>query len=260
MAATVSGAVVRGISGTIGVMVTADLLSRTGLVGLGILPRPSAVLAEAVSLVTDRGFLVDVAASVGAWAAGLAAAVIVAAPLGVLLGCVPIVEVATRALVELLRPIPSVALIPLGIIVFGADAHMKIALTFYAACWPILINTMYAIRDADPAAKETLRSFGFGPLGLLWWVGLPSAAPLVLTGIRVAASIGIIVTISVELLSGGTHGIGVFLIESQSGGGHPASLLAGALWAGLLGLAVNTVLVGVGRRLFRWHYAREASG
>jgi NitT/TauT family transport system permease protein len=259
MAVTVNGAVMRGISGTIGVIVVAELISRSGLVAPTTLPHASAVLTTATSLVADRTFLFDAAATAGAWAGGLSAAILVAVPLGVLLGSLPVVEVAARALVELLRPIPAVAVIPLGIIVFGAGTQMKIALVFYAACWPILINTVYAVHHVDPVAKDTIRSFGFGPLGLLWWVVLPSAAPFILTGIRLAASIGIIVTISVELLSGGTHGIGVFLIESQSGGGHPAILLAGALWAGLLGLAINVALVRAGRRLFRWHHAQEVT-
>jgi NitT/TauT family transport system permease protein len=196
MAVRVSGAVARGVIGTIGLTALAESLSRSGLVSPTTLPRASTVLTKAGSLVADRAFLADAAATLGAWAGGLSAAIIVAVPLGVLLGCLPIVEVATRALVELLRPIPSVAVIPLGITVFGAGTQMKIALVFYATCWPILINTVYAVHDVDPVAKDTIRSFGFGPLGLLWWVVLPSAAPFVLTGIRLAASIGIIVTIS----------------------------------------------------------------
>jgi NitT/TauT family transport system permease protein len=240
--------VVRGAGGTVGLAALAELVSRTGLVPA--LPPPSRVLTKAVSLLGDRGFLTDFAATLGAWAGGLAAAVIVAVPLGVLLGRVPGLEVATRPLAGLLRRVPAVAAIPLAVIVLGSGTPMTLALACYAACWPILIHTVPAVSDVDPVTDDTMRTFGFGRLGLLCWVVLPGAAPSIFTGLRRAASLGIIVTIGAELLSGGSHGIGVFL-ASRSRGAHPATLLAGALWAGLLGLAIDVALVRTGRRLLR---------
>jgi NitT/TauT family transport system permease protein len=125
----------------------------------------------------------------------------------------------------------------------------------YAATWPILINTLYALADVDPLAKDTLRSFGFGRLAVLWRVTLPFAAPFVTTGIRISAAIGLIVVVSAELFSGG-GGLGTYLSQTQSGGGRPDLLLAGALWAGLIGLAVNAGLVWTERKVFAWHAAR----
>ena len=250
-----SGAIVRATGGTVGLIVLAELASRTGLVPA--LPPASRVLTRSVSLIGDRGFLTDVAATLGAWAGGLGAAVVVAVPLGVLFGRLPGLEVATRALVGLFRRVPAVAAVPLAIAVLGAGTPMRIALVCYAACRPILIHTVSAVSDVDPVTTDTMRVFGLGPLGLLWWVALPKAAPSIFAGIRRAASIGLIVTIGAELLSGGTHGIGVFLTRSQSTGGHPATLLAGALWAGLLGLAVDVAFVRAGRWLFRRHHAPE---
>jgi NitT/TauT family transport system permease protein len=259
MVVRANGAVVRGIVGTIGMAAVAELISRIGLVDPATLPPVSSVLVAAGKLAIDHAFLVDVAATLAAWAGGLAAAIVVAVPLGLLLGWLPGVNVATRALVELLRPIPSVALIPLAITVFGSGTQMKMALVFYAACWPILVNTVYALHDVDPVAKETVRSFGFGPLAVLARVSLPSAAPFIVTGVRLSASIGIVVAISSELLAGGAHGIGVFLSESQSGGGQTATMLAGAVWAGLLGLLINTALVRGERRFFGWHHRSGAA-
>jgi NitT/TauT family transport system permease protein len=254
-----NGAVVRGIVGTVAVALVAESVSRSGLIDPVTLPPASAVLTAAAKLIVDPKFLIDVAVTLATWAGGLTAAIVVAVPLGLLLGSLRGVNVATRALVELLRPIPSVALIPLAITVFGSGTQMKTSLVFYAACWPILVNTVYALRDVDPMTKETMRGFGFGRPAVLVWVSLPSAAPFIATGIRVSASIGIIVAISSELLAGGAHGIGIFLAESQSGGGHPATMLAGALWAGLLGLVINTGLVGGERRLFGSHHQDAAT-
>jgi NitT/TauT family transport system permease protein len=130
------------------------------------------------------------------------------------------------------------------------------SLVFYACLWPILVNTLYALRDVDPVAKESLRSFGFGTPAVLLRVSLPSAAPFIATGVRIAASVALVVVISTELLVGGDNGMGIYLNDTQSGGGQTDVLLAGACWAGALGLLANGVLIGLERVAFRWHTAR----
>lgn len=247
---------IRGAVGIIGAVAVAELVSRIGLIDPSTLPPASTVLRRAAELLVDTGFLADVAATLMAWAAGLLLAVAVAVPMGIALGSIGWLGTASRGVVELLRPIPSVALLPLAIIMFASTTNVKIALVVYAAMWPILVNTLYALRDVDPLAKETLRSFGFGRPSVLWRVTLPSAAPFIATGIRVSASIGLIVVISAELFAGGDGGIGTYLLETQSAGGHTDFLLAGAIWSGLLGLAINAILVQAERRAFRWHAAR----
>jgi NitT/TauT family transport system permease protein len=89
-------------------------------------------------------------------------------------------------------------------------------------------------------------------------VSLPSAAPFIMTGIRLAASTALIVAVAVELNGGRTNGIGVFLIQAESGGGDIPVMIASILWVGVLGLTINAVLVATERRLFRWHYVLTA--
>ena len=245
-----------GAAGVAGVVAVLEVVSRAGLVDESALPPATTVLREAGKLAVDQEFLVDVGATLRAWLGGLALAVLVAVPLGVLLNSVPLLGAGARTLVELLRPIPSVALIPLAIILFVDPTQMKMSLIFYACLWPILINTLYALRDVDPVAKESLRSFGFGTGSVLWRVSLPSAAPFIATGVRIAASVALIVVISTELLAGGDNGMGIYLSDTQSGGGQTDLLLAGACWAGVLGLLANSALLGLERLVFRWHTAR----
>lgn len=247
---------VRGAMGIAGAVVVVELLSRSGAVDPAALPPASTILARVVELVADTTFLSHVLATLIAWAGGLLLAIAVAVPAGLALGSVRFLGEAGRVVVEFLRPIPSVALIPLALIMFASTTNAKMTLVMYAATWPILINTLYAMRDVDPLAKETLRSFGFGPPAVLLRVTLPSAAPFVATGIRIAASIGLIVVIGAELFAGGEKGIGTYLLETQSGGGRPDYLLAGAVWAGLIGLVANTLLLRTERVVFRWHSAR----
>lgn len=210
------------------------------------------MLAATASLLVNPVFLGDIGATVLAWAAGLGIATVVGVGLGLVLGSFRLANEAASAAIEFLRPIPSVALIPVAILVFGQDADMKIALVVYASIWPILFNTIYGVRDVDPIAKETARTFRLSRVAVLTRVSLPSAAPFAFTGIRISAAIALIVAISAELLAGSADGIGAFILRTSSGGGDTALVFGGTIVAGLLGVLVNLLLVGAERLLFRW--------
>jgi NitT/TauT family transport system permease protein len=177
-------------------------------------------------------------------------------PLGLLLGSVPVLNTAVRAVVEFLRPIPSVALIPLVSLILGSGQTTEVTLIVYAAAWPVLFNTIYGLQDVDPVAKETMRTFGFGRLAVIWRVSLPSAAPFIATGVRLAAAIALILAVGTEILSGFGQGLGTFIAQAQQSIDGTKDVLAGTVWTGALGLLVNVVLVQGERRLFRWHHAQ----
>ncbi|MFC5831751.1 ABC transporter permease [Nonomuraea insulae] len=245
----------RHATGVAGFLLIWQILGMSGLVRW--LPPAVDTLVRAVSLAVDPIFLEDLMGTLIAAVIGLPLAVLIAVPIGVLLGTVPVVEEMTRVFVEFLRPIPSVALIPLALFFFAGETNVKVALIVFSASWPILINTLYGVRDVDPVGKETLRSFGFGRGAVIWRVSLPSAAPFIATGVRLAASITLILAISVEYIVGGSSGIGSFLIEASTGIGADAMIdvIAALLWAGAIGLVVNILLVRVERRLFKWRAA-----
>jgi NitT/TauT family transport system permease protein len=243
----------RGTIGAAGVLIVAELGLRLGDVTL--LPFVSTVIRRTGELAADPEFLTDAGSTLISWALGVLLTVAVAVPVGLLLGALPPVEAALRPLIEFLRPIPSVALIPLAILVFQEQLHLRVAVVIYASCWPVLINTVYGLKDVDPVAKETLKSFGFGPLAVLLRVSLPSAAPFIATGVRLAASIAIVLAVSAELIAGGTDGVGVFIIQAASGN-RTDLMIAATVWAGLFGVLVNQAFVAAERKVFRWHHAR----
>ncbi|WP_188197304.1 ABC transporter permease [Nonomuraea sp. SYSU D8015] len=246
--------VLLGAGGIAGFLVLAELAGRAGLIP-DVLPRVSDVLAAAARLPLEAQFRADVAATLAACVSGLAIAIAVAVPAGLVFGTVPVMERSARPLVEFLRPIPSVALIPLAMFLFPVSHDAKTALIVYTCSWPLLINTMYGLSDVDPLAKETLRSFGFGPLAVVLRVSLPSAAPFIATGVRIAIAVTLIVAVSVELLAPGGGGIGAFL--SLAGSANRVDrMLAATVWAGLIGLAANVLFTAAERRVFRWHHAR----
>jgi NitT/TauT family transport system permease protein len=240
--------------GLVGFLAVWELISRSGMVREDYLPPPTLVGTRLVELLTtDQGFVSDIVATVLAWAIALVLATVVAVPVGLVLGQVAPLRRATQTLVEFLRPIPSVALIPLVIILLGNGPASKITLAVYAAVWPILFNTVYALGEIDPQRIEAARSFGLRRAAVLRRVALPSAAPFVMTGIRLSAAIALIVVVTTELLAGGRGGgIGQFIYSSRSGGGAMDFVLAGALTAGIIGYLVNMAFEQGQRRWLGW--------
>jgi NitT/TauT family transport system permease protein len=243
---------VRLIAGVLIFFLAAELVTRLEIVPPIYLPRASTVVYRVFALVQDPGFLRHVLATLQAWAVGLTLAILVSVPLGVLIGTSEPAYRMISPIIELMRPIPSVALIPPGILLWGQGFSMKIILVAYAATWPILLNTVYGVHDVDPIAIDTARSFGLRPAAVLRRVSLPSAAPLIFTGIRISASIGVIVVVGAELLASADSGIGSYILFVSSSGGHMDSVLAGAVVAGMLGVIINAILAMIDRRLFGW--------
>jgi NitT/TauT family transport system permease protein len=242
----------RNLSGLLGFLLLWEGAVRADLLPGRFVPPPSVVAARLAELVGQRGFLLDVVATVLAWAIALAIAIAVAVPAGLVLGSVTGVRLATRAIVEFLRPIPSVALIPLVVLLVGGGPEAKIALAVYASVWPILYNTVYAVGEVDPVMVESARSCGAGRVRTLWAVALPHAAPFVFTGIRLSAAIALILVVSTEFLAGAARGIGRVILEASSGAGRMDVVLAATVVAGGIGYLINDGLERLGRLAFGW--------
>jgi NitT/TauT family transport system permease protein len=243
---------VRGLAGLLAVLALWEATIRVGLVDARFVPPPSVVLVRVAELLGREAFLRDVIATVLAWAIALGIAVAVAVPAGLVLGSVRAVRIATRALVELLRPIPSVALIPLVILLVGGGPEAKITLAVYASIWPILYNTVYGLGEVDPLLTETARACGTPQRRIATSVALPCAAPFVVTGVRLSAAIALIVVVSTEFLAGASRGIGNTILQASSGAGRMDIVLAATLVAGAIGFAINEGLERLARRAFPW--------
>ncbi|WP_345433226.1 ABC transporter permease [Actinoallomurus vinaceus] len=251
----------RGVRGAIGVLaflVIWEIIGRAGIVDRTFLPPSSDVLWRLVTLFGDGGFLQDIAATLMAWGSGLLISTLIAVPAGLLLGSLPGINSAVRVLVEFLRPIPGVALIPLALLVIPDQADLERSLAVYASMWPIMINAVYAVGEVDPVARDMAKCFGVGRLGMLTRVALPSVAPFIATGVRVASGIALIVIVSTELIAGGgEHGLGMFIVNASADAEHGDLLYAGVAAVGLLGFVLDVLMRQGERRLFRWHYARQ---
>ena len=235
-----------------------EFVTRLELVPPIYLPRASTVVRRMVELLQDPKFLKQVLATLHAWAVGLGLAMLISVPIGILIGTSELAYKMSSPLIEFMRPIPSVALIPLGILLWGQGFSMKVILVAYATTWPILFNTVYGVHDVDPVAVQTARCFGLKQAVILRRINLPSAAPFIFTGIRISASIGLIVVIAAELLASADSGIGSFILFVSSSGGQMDSVLAGAAIAGIVGAMINSVLGLIDRHFFAWRYLGAA--
>ncbi|MGH3585955.1 MAG: ABC transporter permease [Pseudonocardia sp.] len=242
----------RGLIGLLAFGGVWEVVVAAGLLPARFLPPPSAVASGVVELFVREAFVRDVVATVLAWAIALGIAVVAAVPAGLVLGSVPGVRAASRVFVEFLRPIPSVALIPLVVLLVGGRPEAKITLAAYAATWPVLYNTIYAVSGIDPVLRDTARTCGAGPVRTMVAVALPHAAPFVFTGVRMAAAIALIVVVSTEFLAGASRGIGNVVLTASSGAGRVDLVLAATLVAGAVGIAINETLERLGDRLFGW--------
>jgi NitT/TauT family transport system permease protein len=244
--------------GAVGVVACAalvELLVRTSGVGDALVPPPTVIAAAAARLVVDPVFLGHVTATVVAWALGLVVATVVGVVLGGFIGASRTLETASRPVIELLRPIPSVALIPLVILLIGRGLDMKLVLVSYASAWPILLNTIAGVRAIDRVTLDTARSLRLPPRTVLTRIVVPASGPFVLGGIRIAAGVALVLAVSAELVAGGRDGIGVWMLAVSQPGVDRAPLVAGILLTGVLGLLLTGAVALLERGLVPWRPA-----
>jgi ABC-type nitrate/sulfonate/bicarbonate transport system permease component len=232
-------------------LVVWELVSRTGLVSPNDLPAMSTTVNELWSLMQTSAFWSAFLHTARGWALGLALGTVLAVPLGIGLGLSDFAWRAFRVPIEFLRPIPSAALIPLLFLTLGTSLKSEVFLATFGAFWPLLVQTMYGVRDVDPVTTDTARSFGVTSRERLYRITLPSALPYIATGMRIASSVSLILAFTAELFMG-TPGLGQELNYAQAFG-LTTQLYALALATGALGVATYAVLAGVERRVLRWH-------
>jgi ABC-type nitrate/sulfonate/bicarbonate transport system permease component len=234
-----------------------QLVSVTGLISEQDLPSMTTTVGELWSMVQTAAFWHAFFDTVRGWALGLGIATALAVPLGIILGSSDFAASAVRVPVEFLRPIPSAALIPLLFLTLGTTLKSEVFLATFGAFWPLLVQTMYGVRDVDPVALDTARSFGVGPFERLYRITLPSAVPYIATGLRISSTVSLILAFTAELFMG-TPGLGAAMNIAESYGLND-QLYALALATGFLGVAIHLVFTTLERRALRWHPSQRVT-
>lgn len=246
----------RGLAFAVGVIAVLELLTATVLVSVYV-PRPSEVGTSLWTLIRDGSLTSATGATLQTFALGLAIATVGGVVIGGLLGTFPTLYRACRLIIEFLRPLPSVALIPFIILRFGVGQSAGVIMASYAAFWPILFNTCFAIRDVNPVSLDVARVFGVGRIATIWRVRLPSAASGIAAGIRISSAIALILAITVEMITS-SGGLGYFIMRMQTAI-RPADMYAGIVAVGIIGWLVNLLARVIERRAIYWRTDAEVS-
>ncbi|GAB3283622.1 ABC transporter permease [Kineosporia babensis] len=240
-----------GLLGLLLVAAVFEVLPRAGLVNRDYLPPASEMAGKLAELLGDSAFWTATGQTLRGWGAGLAVAMVAGVAAGAVIGSVPVLREFTASTIEFLRPIPSVALIPLVVLIYGSRPESALVLVVYAALWQVLVQVLYGVADVDPVARDTARSYGFSKLSIARNILLPTALPYILTGFRLAAAVALILEITAELVIG-VPGLGQLIGVAQSSGAVPRTY-ALVIVVGLIGVFVNSLARMLERRLLHWH-------
>ena len=191
---------------------------------------------------------------------GFSIASVIGISLGFLLGSLRQVEEAVRPVLEFMRAIPGITLLPIAIMFLGLGNAMMVALIAFISLWPILLNTIEGTRSVDPMLREVVRSFRLRKSLRFFALLVPSAVPQILAGLRLGLTVAFIVTVTVEVF-GNEGGLGQVIRSSQQ------TFLIADMWSAILVLGVagyilNIVLRAIESRALRWHtgMTNHASG
>lgn len=211
---------------------------------------PSAALRSLADGLLGGELVGELGTTLESYVQGLALAIVVGVAAGLAVGSSRRLHDATLAVFELLRPIPAVALIPLLILFFGFDAPMRRLAVAFGAVWPILVATIYGVRGADRFLHDVAKTSGVTSAGRLVRVTAPSAVPSIATGIRVSASLALLVCVTAEWVTG-TGGLGAYMKQQMDALQLPA-MYAAVFLVGALGYAINVGLRAAERRAVFW--------
>lgn len=215
-----------------------------------VLPSVPAVFGAFVGDLHTSAFWAAVSATLAAACIGLVAAIVVGVPLGLLTGSYAAAERSTRLLVDAGRSFPVIALLPVMLLLLGTTTTMKSWVVFLACLFPLFLQAQYGARSVAPTIAETVRSYRIPRLLRFRKVVLPSATPSIMTGLRLAATTSVLVSVAVEILTT-LPGLGQHIISDETAN-SPAAAFSYILAAGLIGYAVSRLCQIAERHFLRW--------
>jgi ABC-type nitrate/sulfonate/bicarbonate transport system permease component len=243
-----SAALLRGIAFPLGLVVIAQVAAMAVHLKSDTLASPAAAVAAGAHALADGSIPLATLQTLANAFGGLALGGGIGLIFGILLGSSVRADRLMEFSVEALRPIPSVALIPVAMLTFGFGFRMEIAIVAFASFWPVLILTRNAVAGVDPALYDVARVLRLTPLARTVKIVLPAALPRIFVGFRLAAGIALTVAVTVEVSTNPLGlGYGMMLAEQSL---HPDLMLAYLLWIGIVGWALNYAIVNAQRRLF----------
>lgn len=236
-------------------------IAMSGMFAPALVPSLERVASAFVTGIADGTMIAHAAATMYRVAVGFSLAIMVGVPLGILMARFRLVENFFMPLVSALMPIPSLAWVPVFILWFGLGNTVAILIVFYAAMFPLLVNTWTGVRAVNPLWLRAAGAMGANERALFWKVMLPGAFPFVITGLRQAFLRAWIAVVGAEMLAASDWGLGWIIFDAKEFLNADVMLASLAL-IGLIGFAFERLMFGSLERLTvqRWGMVRAAKG
>ena len=250
--------VVRWAKGTVGVLVAIglwELVRALSLLPQDYVPSVPTILRATVENL-DNGLLAATGETLKAWGFGMLITIGIGVAFGIAIGLSRWADAASRVVGEFLRPVPSVGLIPVAVLIFGIGLRMQLLLIVFACVWPVLFNVRYGVQSVDRLLIDTARVSGLARRDVVRRVVFPAALPATFTGIRIASSIALVLAVSSEMVSG-SPGLGKLIVDADAAANVELSY-AGVFVTGVVGLLLNLGLQIADRRLLPWSLAARS--
>lgn len=241
----------RGVAMPLVLLVVWESCCRGGLVSPIMLPSPTAILLKWLEWLRSGELLVDVLGSLGRVAGGFLLGAGLALPLGLFMGASPRIYEYFNPIIQVLRPIPPIAWIPMSILWFGLGNPPAIFLISLGAFFPVLMNTIAGVQNVDGIYLRAARNLGAGRSVMFRRVILPAATPYILAGVRIGIGTAFIVVIVSEMIAV-NNGLGYRILEAREFMWSD-KIIAGMITIGLLGLAIDQMMNLLNNYLLRWH-------
>jgi len=217
-----------------------------------LMPAPSSIARTAGAMLASGELLYHLLASLRREATAFLFAA-TAIPLGMAMGWWRVVYNQVNPVMEILRPIPPLAWIPLSILWFGLGDEQNEFIIFLGMFFPILVNTIVGVKNIEPNLVRAARSLGAPEWKVLWRIVLQGALPQIITGVRIGLGVGWMALVAAELV-GANSGLG-FLINDARSMLRTDTIAVGMLTIGIIGLMIDTAIRLLSRRLLPWSLA-----
>jgi len=214
-----------------------ELASRAGLLPGDTFSRPSDVLAAGFSAMADGSLILATLQTLQAALVGICLAILIGVPVGIFVGISPLARLTVSPSLEVLRPVPPVALIPLALLIFGFGVSMEAAVVAFACVWSVMIATTAAVRSMESRLAEVARALEMNTFDYVRKIVLPAALARIAVGVRVAVGIALVVAVTVEIVVN-PRGLGYGMIIAQQSL-RPDLMYAQLFWIGLVGWLIN---------------------
>jgi ABC-type nitrate/sulfonate/bicarbonate transport system permease component len=242
---------VRRYALVLAVLVTWEASVRVTGASSVFLPSPSKIAAKLLGVMFLSGEIWrHFGASMARLAIGVSVATLIAVSVGVVMGCSQRVYVILESTIELLRPIPAIALIPFAIFYLGIGDASKIFLIVYGAMFPLLLNTIAGMRSVDTVLINAGRVLGAKPHQVIWRIRIPWAFPYMLTGFRISVGLGLIVLVASEMVAA-VSGLGFYILNSEMTW-KIEEMFSGIILLATVGVILNGLILRVESRVMRW--------